>query len=145
MSVCSIECHNKHQATRKLAKEAQKKREKWVKSRGVTDKKCDILWSQIVRSVGRCQYCGKTENLHAHHIFGRTNKAVRWDLENGVCLCAGCHKFSRVFSAHETPTEFTIWLYEKKGEQFMDGLRAKALIITKPDISSVYARLKESS
>lgn len=138
---CSLECFKLIQEKKALAKVAKKKREKWVKARGVTDEKCNKLWSQIVRSPGKCEYCGKTEHLQAHHIFGRSNKAVLWDVDNGVCLCAGCHKFSRIFSAHETPTEFTIWLFEYKGDIFMENLRAKARVITKPDIDAVYKTL----
>ena len=63
------------------------------------DKEC----SRIIRARGACQRCGKSkyELLQCCHIFSRANRAVRWDLENLLCLCAGCH-----FWAHQNPTLF---------------------------------------
>jgi hypothetical protein len=69
--------------------------------------------------------------LNSHHIYSRSNRSTRWDLENGVCLCVGHHTFSTKFSAHKTPTEFTEWLYKEKGEPFMNELRVKAHAIAK--------------
>lgn len=97
------------------------------------DGKLDDAWSLLVKLIAgmKCEVCGKTHPLNSHHIFSRSNRSVRWDAKNGVCLCVGCHTFSSKFSAHKTPTEFTIWLYEKKGEEFMDVLRIKANSISK--------------
>lgn len=54
-------------------------------------KSCDNLWSAIVRSFGRCEYCGTTETLSAHHVYGRRNHRLRFDVRNGCCLCYYCH------------------------------------------------------
>jgi hypothetical protein len=75
--------------------------------------KLDKLWSEKIRSIGKCEVCGETGYLNAHHIIGRLNKIVRWDLKNGVCLCAGCHTFRRL-SAHQDPEYFHDWLVEHK-------------------------------
>ena len=69
----------------------------------------DKLWSMIIRKAGKCLYCGKTENLQAHHIITRSIMSLRWELANGVCLCPGCHTLSSKFSAHKTPIEFIQW------------------------------------
>ena len=69
--------------------------------------------------------------LNSHHIYSRSNRSTRWDLENGVCLCVGHHTFSTKFSAHKTPTEFTEWLYKEKGEAWMSDLRTQAHAIAK--------------
>lgn len=52
-----------------------------------------VTWTKKVKAVGKCEVCGSTENLVAHHIIpweysikGRTN------LSNGQCLCTECHK-----------------------------------------------------
>jgi hypothetical protein len=91
------------------------------------DAKLDKEWSRIVRErAGHCEYCGKTEHLNAHHIFGRRKKSVRFELANGVCLCVGCHKFSTDFSAHETPVLFVNWLRETRGDAFVDELTLMA-------------------
>ena len=50
-------------------------------------------WKREVKKIGKCEICGATENLVAHHkipweysIKGRT------DVNNGQCLCEKCHK-----------------------------------------------------
>jgi hypothetical protein len=98
------------------------------------DNKLDKLWSLLVkhRAGFKCEYCGTREKmLNSHHIYSRSNRSTRWDLENGVCLCVGHHTFSTKFSAHKTPTEFTEWLYKEKGEAWMSELRVKAHAIAK--------------
>lgn len=94
----------------------------------------DKAWSLVVkmRAGFRCEYCGTREKvLNSHHIYSRSNYSTRWDVENGICLCVGHHTFSNTFSAHKTPTEFTQWLYETKGEVFMNELRVRAHAIAK--------------
>jgi hypothetical protein len=83
-------------------------------------KKSDILWAKIVREVGMCERCKSKFHLNAHHIIGRSGIALRYDLENGVCLCVGCHYF-----AHNKPTEFTYWLEEKIGREMIETLHKR--------------------
>jgi len=78
-------------------------------------KRLDKLWSGIIRSKGNCEVCGKREYLNAHHIRGRKALNTRWDLKNGVCLCAGCHTFKNQ-SAHQDPLWFNDWLKLNKPE-----------------------------
>ena len=89
-------------------------------------KKADDLWAKVIRKVGACEVCGKRENLNAHHIFTRHNKSTRWDLDNGICLCSGCHVFSDKFSAHKTPTDFTYWLEKQYSREYLEILGRKA-------------------
>lgn len=97
------------------------------------DGKLDDAWSLLVklRAGSSCEVCRKTSPLNSHHIYSRSKKSTRWDVFNGVCLCVGCHTFSSKFSAHKTPTEFTEWLKEKKGQDYMDRLRLKANAVSK--------------
>jgi len=97
------------------------------------DGKLDKAWSELVklRAGNCCEYCSKTTTLNSHHIFSRSNRSVRWDAVNGICLCVAHHTFSSKFSAHKTPVEFTIWLTENKGQDFIDRLRIKANSISK--------------
>lgn len=92
------------------------------------DGKLDDAWSLLVKleAGNKCEVCGTTKTLNSHHIFSRSNRSVRWDESNGVCLCVAHHTFSSSFSAHKTPTEFTFWLVKEYGEVFMDELRIKA-------------------
>jgi len=49
-------------------------------------------WTKTILAMGKCEVCGSTENLEAHHV-------VRWadypqgriDIKNGQCLCVACH------------------------------------------------------
>jgi hypothetical protein len=53
------------------------------------------IWSRAVlsRDGNRCTKCGaEGGELHAHHILPhKTYPALRWELSNGVTLCAPCH------------------------------------------------------
>lgn len=60
----------------------------------------DRKWSRAVRErdAYTCQRCGavhapNSQGLHGAHIFGRGKLAVRHDVENGIALCYGCHRF----------------------------------------------------
>lgn len=87
-------------------------------------RKLDDLFKAAVKRLakGKCEVCGKKKYLHTHHIIGRRNYQVRWDLENGVALCSGCHKM-KIQSAHEDPLWFRGWL-EGKRNLIVLGVRA---------------------
>lgn len=72
--------------------------------------KADKLWREAVwkRDKYQCQVCGK-EARNAHHIVGRRNFRLRWEIDNGITLCPYHHTFSSTFSAHQTPTIFAEW------------------------------------
>lgn len=66
---------------------------------------CDKLWSQLVRSQGFCEKCGRSDGvLHAHHVYGRTDYRLRFEPRNGCCLCYRCHRWAEGF-----PLEFAYW------------------------------------
>lgn len=113
-----------------------KRRSKRVKKQSSPGKLREIKdkqWSLEVkqRDDFKCVHCGKEEYLNSHHIFTRNNYAVRWDLDNGITLCSGCHTMSSKFSAHKTPLEFYDFLLELKGQEFIDKLKQKARKISK--------------
>lgn len=100
--------------------------------------KLDVLWSKIIREranhkceVDNCQHSQKV--VQAHHIFTRSNRSVRWDLNNGISLCPGHHVYSSKFSAHQTPTDFTYYLEQKYGREFLDELSRKSHSTVKLD------------
>ena len=82
-------------------------------------KSLDNLWSLAVKKKAnnRCEVCHKAQSLNSHHIVGRRNLQVRWDIRNGVCLCVKHHKFG-VESAHEDPLWFREWLEENRWEDY---------------------------
>lgn len=89
----------------------------------------DPIWSRKTKELAgnKCEYCGSTENLNSHHIFGRTNRSVRWDLQNCCVLCAKHHEFSTIFSAHGTPLLFSDWLQRERPYNWYTELTAKAM------------------
>ena len=96
-------------------------------AKGIT-LKLDKVWSLLIKERDGfiCVKCGNVNYLNSHHIYGRRKQSTRWDIDNGITLCATCHKFSTDFSAHETPQIFSEWLRELKGDEFMDALEQRA-------------------
>ncbi len=92
----------------------------------------DNLWSKIIKAKGKCEFknCRKERYLNSHHIISRSNKTLRWDLKNGVCLCAGHHTLL-TNSAHKNPIEFLEQMKEKRGQEWYDTLRLRAAVISK--------------
>ncbi len=109
----------------------------------------DNLWRDAVkfRAGMKCEYCGKTTGLNSHHIFSRSNKKVRWDINNGICLCVLHHVFGQ-FSAHKSPLEFAEWLKTVRSEKWYCELlekarfNAKYIKMTKEDTNLLRDELK---
>ncbi len=87
--------------------------------------KLDKAWSNKIKEYGMCEVCHKLKPLNAHHFYSRSIRIIRWDVDNGFCLCVGCHVFSSKFSAHKTPAEFVEWAIEKRGIQWYEELKKK--------------------
>ena len=84
----------------------------------------DKDWSKAVRSVGYCEWpisstgCEyNSQVLHAHHIFPRSRKATRHDVENGIALCPGHHVFANE-SAHKSPELFRRLMKKVLGKKY---------------------------
>lgn len=134
---CSPWCERKHRANlNKINKEKvriknEKVKENKINSVSYLDKKIEIDWRKAVRLnyCWICAYCGKDNSqvqLHCHHLFTRSRKATRWDIDNGILLCASHHTLSSEFSAHMTGNEFFLWLEEIKGRKWIDELMKKS-------------------
>ena len=91
------------------------------------DKKLDDAWALAVKIKAdfKCEHCGKETHLNSHHVYSRSNRSTRWDLDNGYCLCVGHHVFGN-FSAHKSPVDFIEWMEEDRGVHWLDALRLKA-------------------
>lgn len=106
--------------------------------------KLDKLWGEIIHSLNdKCAVCGKTGRLEAHHIFTRSRRATRWFIDNGILLCANCHKFSPILSAHKAPRAFFSWLENKMGKPWVNLLDKKSQEIFKGDFEGVLKYLNE--
>lgn len=104
----------------------------------------DKLWVEASkkRYGAYCAVCKKESPLNVHHIFSRSNRSVRWDLENAIVLCVGHHVFGN-FSAHKSPMEFAEWLKEKRGEEWYLRIRKKASSVLKQDHIAIKAHLSQ--
>ncbi len=90
-------------------------------------KKAFKLWSEIVRKDGKCDICGcikgalnakgKPVILHAHHLIGRENHALMFDIKNGISLCVGHHKYFKD-SAHKGGLVFHDWFMKKYPDRY---------------------------
>jgi 5-methylcytosine-specific restriction endonuclease McrA len=52
------------------------------------------LWRKTVleRDAHQCRRCHATEHLHAHHKKRwKDHPELRYDVDNGITLCQGCH------------------------------------------------------
>ena len=103
--------------------------------------KLDKLWADKVKVGGSCVKCGKTSYLNAHHIYSRSNRAVRWYLPNGICLCSGCHTLSSKFSAHKTPMEFSEFVLNLRGNEWLEDLKLKSREVFDGDYDRILSEL----
>lgn len=107
------------------------------------NKKLDIEWSRAVKQKAgyRCEVCGATSLLNSHHVIGRVNKALRWDLRNGVCLCVKHHEFGTQ-SAHQDPQRFMSWFMLVRPNDY-DYINTMKYTISKKTIEEKQELLEE--
>jgi len=105
------------------------------KSRKELAKDCDILWAKVVKARAgyQCEVTGKKTHLQSHHLVGRQNKTLRWDLDNGISLSAGVHTLSSQFSFHGTPNKALEW-FEKYKPGLLQRLQIKGNYTNKQDL-----------
>lgn len=108
-------------------------------------KKCDEIFSKIVRARGVCARCSKRAGavvLHCSHIMSRKYLATRWDEDNALAMCQGCH-----FWQHQNPAENALFLLRAVGEAKLEELREKALSypgrLAKVDYDETLERLQK--
>ena len=78
-------------------------------------KKADREFSLYIRARDKkCLVCGSKEYLQVSHFWGRLNSAVRYDEENCITLCAGCHFFYENEKQGRYRDFMLKWLGEKR-------------------------------
>ena len=117
-------------------------------SRAALKRKCDRLWSQLIRASngGRCKLAGKDHvrcggPIQAAHLFGRGHHSVRHELWNGWPLCAGHH----VYYTNQ-PERWQALLRDALSEAAHIGYAIRfmqAQAIGKPDYSAIAAELEK--
>lgn len=69
-------------------------------------KPLDILFSKAIRQRdGKCMRCGSISNLQCSHVLPRNYLSIRWEMENAITLCVGCH----IYWWHKYPHEAVEW------------------------------------
>ena len=102
-------------------------------------KPLDKLFSQYIKARDKyCQRCGGSGGLQTSHFWGRKRQLVRYDPDNAVLLCFGCHQY---LSAN--PAEHTAWFKKHLGEEAFELLESRANQVGKIDENAVYLYLKE--
>lgn len=108
-----------------------------------TKTELDALWRARVKKNAhyKCERCEarKVErHLEAHHYYGRRSLSVRFDTDNGFCLCLWGHKW-----AHSEPEEFRVWALGKRGYDWLVTLGEKSRQVKKWTIDEI-EELKET-
>ncbi len=88
-----------------------KKKPKLPKKKRIK-KLADDLWAWVVKDDWgwKCACCGRSGGLNSHHLLPRQHTATRYDLKNGMALCANCHHFCPDFAPHQNSAGFETWL-----------------------------------
>jgi len=97
----------------------------------------DTLFSKFIRLramklVHGCERClswkEDYKGLQCSHFFGRAKKSLRWDEDNAVGLCFGCHQY---LGSH--PHEHLEWFVSHLGEERFEMLLGRVRTLQKPD------------
>lgn len=113
------------------------------KKRQNLTKACDQLFSQLVRSVGRCEANDHKEcsgPLQCAHGFSRRYRAVRWDRRNAWCLCASHH-----MRYTHNPILWDEWMQSHMRPEVYQEVRSLALGGEKVDLKDLLSRLRAES
>lgn len=105
--------------------------------------KADKLFSQIIRSQGRCEAEGWddrpcSQQLQPAHINTRHRSATRTDLRNAFCLCFAHHRYF-----HDFPRQFSGFIETTWAMDHYEQLYHKSIQPTKVDWQARVEFLKQ--
>lgn len=91
-----------------------------VPAKGRLKEMADQLWSLAIRADwdDKCAVCGSRQSLNAHHLIPRQHEATRYDLRNGISLCAHCHQYSADISPHQNAAGWILWLEAHQWQRY---------------------------
>jgi hypothetical protein len=98
--------------------------------------KADKYFALYIKELGkwRCARCGKqyeknNQGFHCSHFYGRRNENTRFEPDNCVSLCWGCHKYF-----DETNREaYRDFKLKQLGEKRFNNLKLQANTYCKKD------------
>lgn len=84
--------------------------------------KADVIWYNLLLKK-KCEVCSKPA-IQVHHFFPKSLYGhLRYDLENGITLCQGCH-----FTHHmKDDPVISQTIIKKRGTKWLARLTKKAL------------------
>jgi 5-methylcytosine-specific restriction endonuclease McrA len=92
----------------------------------------------LKRDGYRCRRCGKDHNLQWCHIYSRRYITLRWNPDNALTLCSGCHLWQ-----HHNPLDAGVWVEKTIGEGTANWLRLRMKTPGKIDKKLMLVWLKE--
>jgi len=104
------------------------------------------IWSLIIRLPQKCEICGRQQSelnkvfFQAHHVVSRRYSAGRWSLDNGLCLCRGCH-----FLEKPDPEKFRDMILGAIGKNKFNELKEKYMRtkkVTESELGLIHEGLK---
>jgi len=106
-------------------------------------KECDLLWAKCIKKLAddKSEISGRTKNLHAHHIVGKPNYRLRYELKNGICLTAGEHFYGIHNQGRQKQYEDKI--RQIKGEHIYEELNLLRHVKSKTDLKLIKIYLRE--
>ena len=100
----------------------------------IAEREADALWRDAIKARDGewCMKCKSRKANQAHHIFTRSIKHLRHDIENGIALCAYCHTLDKFGSAHKNPEGFRPFIIKHMGEDRYTRLYWRSQLLKQP-------------
>jgi len=96
-----------------------------------------LVREYVILRDKRCLRCGKTNNLHASHIYPKGKyRKMQFNVNNVKALCLGCH----LYWWHKSPIEAKEWAEKTLGKRRLNKLKKQANTINKNKLD--YKELK---
>ena len=82
-----------------------------------------LVREYVILRDKKCLRCGKTNNLHASHIYPRGKyPRLQFNTDNVKALCLGCH----LYWWHKHPIEAKDWAVKTLGRPRLNKLKKQA-------------------
>lgn len=82
-----------------------------------------LVREYVILRDKKCLRCGKTNNLHASHIYPRGKyPRLQFNTDNVKALCLGCH----LYWWHKHPIEAKDWAVKTLGKKRLNKLKKQA-------------------
>jgi len=105
-------------------------------------KDCNELWAMIIklRAGNKSELSGQTGLLNAHHILGKPNYRLRYDLENGISLTH--YEHFRIAHSAAKQEMFRKEIKRLRGQDIYERLEFLRRSNSKTDLRAVEIYLK---